>query len=112
LESERAMMQIQVHTDNQIEASENFIANIQEHLKDKLKRFEKRITRLEVHFHDENSTAKKGDQDKRCQIEARLNGLKPLSATDRQPTVIQALHGATKKLEAVIESTLGKLDDR
>lgn len=105
-------MQIQVHTDNQIHSDQDFIAKVQEHLEDKLKRFERRITRLEVHFNDENSSVKKGDQDKRCQIEARLNGLKPVSARDHQPTVIQALHGATKKLEAVIDSTLGKLDDR
>jgi ribosome-associated translation inhibitor RaiA len=111
LESERTM-QIQVHTDGQIHSDENFIAKVKEHLQDKLKRYEKRIMRLEVYFHDENSSTKKGDQDKRCQIEARLNGLKPLSASDDQSSVMQALSGATKKLEAVIESALGKLEDR
>jgi ribosomal subunit interface protein len=110
-ERERTM-QIQIHTDGQIHSDENFIAKVKEHLEDKLKRYKNRIMRLEVHFHDENSSAKKGDQDKRCQIEARLNGLKPLSASDDQPSVMQALSGATKKLEAVIESTLGKLEDR
>jgi hypothetical protein len=111
LESERTM-QIQVHTDGQIHSDEDFITKVQEYLEDKLKRFDKRIMRLEVHFHDENSSTKKGDLDKRCQIEARLNGLKPMSASDHQPFVMQALSGATKKLEAVIESTLGKLEDR
>ncbi len=105
-------MQIQVHSDSQIHADESFIAKVREHLEDKLKRFDKRIMRLEVHFNDENSAGKKGDHDKRCQIEARLNGLKPLSATDHEATVMQALTGATRKLEAVIDSALGKLEDR
>jgi hypothetical protein len=106
------MMQIQVNTDNQIDANDEFIGQVQEHLHDKLRRFENRITRLEVHFTDENSSLKKGDNDKRCQIEARLNGLKPISVTAQDAAILQALTHATKKLQSALDTTLGKLDDR
>ena len=106
------MMQIQVRTDNQVEANDNFIGQVQDHLRDKLKRFESRITRLEVHFTDENSSAKRGDDDKRCQIEARLNGLKPMSVSAYEAGIFQALTQATKKLESALDSALGRLEDR
>ncbi len=106
------MLLIQVRTDNNIKANEDFIEQVQDHLQDKLRRFQDRITRLEVHFTDENSSVKRGDDDKRCQIEARLNGLKPMSVTAYEASVFQALTEATRKLETTLDSALGKLDDR
>ncbi len=105
-------MQIQVHTDNHIHGSEELRQSVTELLREKLRRFGSRITRVEVHFTDESSAVKEGGNDKRCVLEARLAGLPPLSVSDRSDTVAQALHGAIRKLVALLESTLGKLEDR
>lgn len=105
-------MQIQVNTNNQIDANDEFIAQVQEHLQDKMRRFQSRLTRLEVHFTDENSSVKQGDNDKRCQIEARVNGMQPISVSAHEAGVFQSLVHATRKLQSALDSTLGKLDDR
>lgn len=103
-------MQIQVNTGNQIEATQELIDQIQDHLQQKLRRFESRITRLEVHLTDVNSSEKEGSDDKRCQIEARLKGLQPLSVTASDENVFQSVTQATRKLRSSLDSTLGKLE--
>lgn len=105
-------MQIQMNTDNHISSSDPFLQGVPELLNDKLRRFQSRITRLEVHLTDENSADKEGDDDIRCQLEARLNGLQPISVSERNGTIAQSVNGAIKKLQSKLESTLGKLDKR
>lgn len=104
-------MQIQVNTGNNISGSEGLTQQVESVVRDALGRFDERITRLEVHLNDVNA-AKPGDDDHRCQIEARLAGLQPVSASDQAATLDQALSGAAKKLQRVLETTLGKLDAR
>jgi len=106
------IVQIQVRTDNHIHGSAELQAEVQALLEEKLKRFQPRITRIEAHFTDENSSGKSADDDKRCVLEARLNGLDPVSVADRAATVRQALHGAARKLVARLETVLGKLEHR
>jgi len=101
-------MQIQVNTDNNIDASVEMIAQVEELLTDKLKRFSSRITRLEVHFTDENSAAKSGGDDKKCVLEARLNKLQPVAVTANGAGVLPALRGAIDKLRSLLDSTIGK----
>jgi ribosome-associated translation inhibitor RaiA len=72
------------------------------------KAFAAQITRVEVHLSDENSD-KGGDNDKRCLLEARLAGLRPVVVSHRAATLQQAIDGAAEKLERSIESTLGRL---
>jgi hypothetical protein len=105
-------MQIQVHTDNHTSGSAQRTLDVQALVEDKLRHFKERITRVDVHLTDENSAAKKRDNDKRCQMEVRLNGHQPLSVTDHGSTHEQALRGAAGKMYGLIESTLGKLDAR
>ena len=104
-------MQIQVNTGNNITGSDGLTRQVEDVVRDALVRFDERITRLEVHLNDVNA-AKPGDNDHRCQIEARLAGLQPVSASDQAATLDQALAGAAKKLQRVLETTLGKLDAR
>ncbi|MFO0912805.1 MAG: ribosomal subunit interface protein [Pirellulales bacterium] len=105
-------MQIQVNTDNHIHGSAGLAQQIEELLVGKLKHFSPRITRLEVHLSDESSSVKSSDDDKRCLIEARLMGMDPVSVSDRSGSVLQAAQGATKKLQSLLESMIGKLEDR
>lgn len=101
-------MQIQFNIDNSIEGherTENYFAPI---LQESLKRYEDKITRLEVHLADENGEKSTPD-DKRCLIEARVAGLKPIAVTNHGDTVEKAIKGATDKLKSALEHSLGKL---
>lgn len=103
-------MQIQVHTDNHLDVSSDFVQTVEEMLSEKLQRFSSRITRIEVHFTDENSSAKSGPDDKKCVLEARLNGLQPVAVSATAPSLIPTLRGAIDKLRSLLDSTLGKLN--
>ena len=48
------------------------------------------ITRVEVHLSDENGK-KGGSHDKRCMMEARLEGHQPIAVTHEAETIAQAI---------------------
>ena len=104
-------MQIQVNTDHNIEGHEPFASRVRSVVESALDRFSDRITRVEVHVSDENGS-KSGPADKRCVMEARLEGRQPTAVTHHGETVDQAVDGAADKLASSIESTLGRLHDR
>lgn len=101
-------MQIQVNTDENIEGGEELSARVSAEIRARLDRFSKHITRIEVHLSDENAD-KSGDSDKRCLIEARLEGRQPEVASDQATTLEGAYSGAAKKLQRALETTLGRL---
>lgn len=101
-------MLIKVNTDNNINGHERLEDYVTEQLQHALKKFDERITRLEVHLGDENST-KFGTKDKRCMIEARPAGLKPVAIEHHADTIEKAISGASDKIKSVLEHTFGKL---
>lgn len=101
-------MHIQVNTDNNIEGREELATRVEAVVEKALSRFSDQITRVEVHLSDENSH-KGGQNDKRCLMEARLEGRQPTAVTHQAATLGQAIDGAADKLKTVIESTLGRL---
>lgn len=104
-------MQIQVNTDNQIQGGEKLTQQVNAVVERALGRFGERITRVEVHLSDENNSAKYGDNDMRCLMEARLTGMQPISVSHRDESLEQALDGAADKLEKTLKRTLSRLDD-
>lgn len=104
-------MRIQVNTDNTIQGRSDVTAMVEEILRSKLAAVSSTITRIEVHLQDQNAQ-KSGPDDKRCMVEARLEGLAPLSATDAADNIRSAVSGAVDKLRNVIDSELGKLRQR
>ncbi len=100
-------MQIQVNTDNQIEGGEKLTQQVHAVVERALGRFGERITRVEVHLSDENGS-KSGADDKRCMMEARLEGRPPTAATHRAATVEEAMDGAAGKLARAIEGSLAR----
>jgi ribosome-associated translation inhibitor RaiA len=104
-------MQIQVNTDNNIEGHERFTSHVRSVVESALNRFSDRITRVEVHLGDE-SGGKAGQADKRCMMEARLEGRQPTAVTHHAATVDEAIDGAADKLARSIDSTLGRLRDQ
>jgi len=101
-------MLIQVNTDDNIEGREALAAQVEAVVERALGRHGDQITRVEVHLGDENSH-KGGQADKRCVMEARLEGRQPTAVTNHAPTLDLAISGAAEKLQRVIESTLGRL---
>ena len=102
-------MQVQVNTSNGVENKETLERWADEFLNESLARFKQEITRVEVQMSDENS-GKKGAADKRCMLEARLNGHDPLAVNHHGENQDEAIRGATQKLIRLLEHTFGKLD--
>jgi len=103
-------MKIQINTDNNIEGSEELTQQTQAVVESALERFAEHITRVEVHLSDENGD--KGGTDKRCVMEARLEGMQPVAVTDQAENMEQAINGAADKLERLLDHELGRLGDR
>jgi ribosome-associated translation inhibitor RaiA len=104
-------MQIQINTDHNIVGHEALAANVRGVVENVLSRVRDGITRVEVHLSDE-SNHKSSQNDKRCVMEARLEGLQPIAVTHQAATLDQAVDGAADKLNRLIESTLGRLRDQ
>lgn len=101
-------MHIQFNTDNNIKGSEELRRPLEENISRSLDRFSDRITRLEVHLNDVNSN-KGGDDDKRCMLEARLEGMQPVAVTNNAGTHEEAVKGAINKLKTALDTALGRL---
>ncbi|MBF0693775.1 MAG: HPF/RaiA family ribosome-associated protein [Flavobacterium sp.] len=101
-------MHIQMNTDNHVDGYqrvENYFSSM---IETALERFDDKITGLDVHLGDENSD-KFGTNDKRCMIEARLAGLKPVAVVNHADTIDKAVSGAIDKMKKVLDTTFGKM---
>ena len=104
-------MEIQVNTDHNIKGSEEIVARIEGVVGSTLERFHDRLTRVEVYLSDSNSH-KGGDDDIKCSIEARVEGLRPFAVTQRAATINQAVDNAAERLRERLASKLGRLRQR
>ncbi len=104
-------MIIQVNSDNHVDGNVNVVVEVEQKVQRALDRFADRISRVEVHLNDENAH-KNGQDDQRCLMEARLNGLQPIAVTHKAATLEQAVDGATERLRNAITNQLGKIERR
>jgi len=100
-------MIIQITTDNNVSGNEDFIGPFREKLHAALSRFSERVTSFQVHLGDENA-GKEGDRDKRCVIEARIEGKPPIAVTCHEGNFPQAVKGAITKIKGALDTTLSK----
>lgn len=105
-------MLVQINTGRSIDGHSTLTQRLEDSVKGSLERFSDRITRVEVHLRDENSANKAGADDKRCRMEARLAGLRPIVVTHRAATVEQAVDGAAAKLTRSVERVLARQSGR
>jgi hypothetical protein len=101
-------MVIQLNADKNLTIHEDYRNKLESILNDELSRYSEHITRLEVHFSDENGS-KTGVNDKRCMLEARLAGRKPIAVVDIANTHDLSLMGAVGKLKPSLETIFGRL---
>jgi ribosome-associated translation inhibitor RaiA len=104
-------MQVQINTDRNVEGHEALDSQVSGAVESALSRISDHITRVEVHLTDENSH-KSSQNDKRCVMEARLQGRQPIAVTHQAAILDQAVDGAADKLTRLIESILGRLRDQ
>lgn len=105
-------MIILVNTDSNVEGNREMTQQIETLVENSLERFGDQITRVELHLSDENSDKKFGTDDMRCLLEARLAGIQLIAVSHQAATIEQAVDGAVDKMVRLIDSTLGKLDNR
>jgi ribosome-associated translation inhibitor RaiA len=103
-------MNIQINTDHNIQGNEALIGKFSITIKNALSRMSDHITSVQVHLSDENAD-KKGKNDKRCMLEARLEGRQPIVVTENAETLNQALDGSIDRLKNMIESIAGRQRD-
>ena len=87
--------------------SEDLRASLTAQISEELKRFRRKISRLEVHLSDEDGL-KNGKNDKRCMIEARLEGRQPIAVTDSANSFEQATNGAITRLKSSLRGIIGR----
>ena len=102
-------MQVQVHSSNGIAGTDGLERWAQAFLAECLARFSDEISSVQVQLSDENQSTK-GGVDKKCTLEARLNGHAPVVAHNLAPDQNLAIRGAADKLLSALDRALGKLD--
>lgn len=101
-------MNVQINTDKNATAGEELRDSLMVLISEPLKRFDNQITRVEVHLSDEDG-GKDGHKDKRCLLEARLEGLQPVVVTEQADTYEKAVKGAVDKMKTSLSTMLGRL---
>jgi ribosome-associated translation inhibitor RaiA len=104
-------MQILIETDHNLNGGESVGESVRATVEDALSRFSAQITKVEVHLGDENA-GKHGEADKRCMMEVRLEGYRPIAVTHHAESVAQALDGAAERMVHRLDHTLGRLQDQ
>lgn len=104
-------MQVQVHTDDNIQGGESLARWISEETGAKLSRFRDHVTRVEVFLTDVDG-AKTGARDKRARMEARPAGRQPVTVTAEGEKLPDAFSAALVKLARALDADMGRLKDK
>lgn len=107
-------MQIQINTDHNIAGHETLATHVRSVVEGAMSHIGGHITRVEVHLTDDigQGSAKRGKDDKRCVMEARLERHQPIAVTCHAGSLHQAVEGAAHKLTRIVEHTVVKIRDK
>ena len=101
-------MTIQFNTDKNLTLHEEFRDKLNDLLSEELSRFSEYITRIEVHLSDLNGH-KDGQNDKRCMLEARVEGRPPIAVSAGDDTYELSVSAAIDKLKSSLDTILGRI---
>jgi ribosome-associated translation inhibitor RaiA len=104
-------MKILITTDNHIVMKRERSQAVESEIDGAIERFERQLSRLEVHLSDQNAD-KGGDREIKCVIDAHIDGMKTVTATEYAATVDEAITGATEEMKRLLESTFSKVDEK
>ena len=100
-------MKIQVNSDKTIAVDASLTRFVEGEVNRILSRFATKLTRVEVHLSDVDNT-KTGQADKRCLIEARPAGGRPLSASAKATKMASAIGEAAGKMQRSLTTFFGR----
>jgi hypothetical protein len=103
-------MKVQLNTDKNISGNERVESYLSSLVEIELSRFSDHITRVEIHLTDENGQ-KKGENDKRCILEARLEKRQPIVVTCHANTVEKAVSDALYKLKTSVDTIYDRFNE-
>ena len=103
-------MTIQFNTDKNLTVHKDFGGKLNDVLTNKLSRFSEHITRLEVHLSDENGH-KNGQNDKKCLLEARVEGRPPVAVTASAENYEMAVDAAIDKIKSSLDTIFGRMQN-
>lgn len=104
-------MLIQFSTDHHIGHHSSLHGHVDALVRKTLHPFSSNITRVDVYLTDENAHANHAN-DKRCVMEARLDGVQPLVVTATASNVAAVLDAASRKLRRSVVSVESKRRNR
>lgn len=96
-------MTIQFDTDNNIAGIEEIANPLSDSIANLLSRFIDKISQLEVNLSDEDSQ-EDGQNNKRCMLQAHIDGMQPIAITNQASTLDSAFKGAIDKLKTSLET--------
>jgi ribosome-associated translation inhibitor RaiA len=100
-------MKIQVNTDKTIAVDASLIRFVEGEVGRVLSRFAIRLTRVEIHLSDVDNR-KVGQTDKRCLIEVRPAGARPLNASAQATKMAYAVSHALGKMQRSLTTFFGR----
>lgn len=105
------MLKIIINSDSNLDIDAPAMGEIESEIEGRLGRFQDKLTRVVVHLRDENAAKTSGQNDKRCMLEARPEGMKPINVSHNAPSVREAVNQGTRKLERLLDDTFARLHD-
>jgi hypothetical protein len=100
-------MKIQVNSDKTIGVDASLTSFVENEVGRVLDRFSQNLTRVEVHLSDIDNK-KTGRPDKRCLVEARLAGDRPMSASATSTKTESAVSQALGKMQRSLTTFFGR----
>jgi Sigma 54 modulation protein / S30EA ribosomal protein len=101
-------MKIQINSDKTIAVDAKMMRFVEDKVRRALRRFTMKLTRVEIHLSDVDGR-KTGQQDKRCLIEARPAGARPLVASANATKLAPAVVEASDKMQRVLTTFFGRM---
>jgi len=101
-------LKVQINSDKTIVVSAGLKRFLEGEVSRVLERFSTRLTRVEIHLSDVDNQ-KAGQADKRCLVEARPAGAKPLSASAKARDVASAVSEASGKMQRLLIRFFGRI---
>jgi ribosome-associated translation inhibitor RaiA len=86
-----------------VQHSEAIVSWTEDRLQAQLGHLTEKLTRVEVHLRDENSPAKSSPDDKRCVMEARIAGRRPLAVDHTGSDLYKVIDEAAGKLSRAVK---------
>lgn len=100
-------MQLQINYAD-IDGSDALSEHVSQAVEKALKPVNDQVTRVEVYLHDDRQK-RRGPDDKRCTMEARLAGTQPLAVEAREDDIYKAVDNSAGKLERAVRRKIGRL---